>query len=277
MNEKKDKHRVIPENESDCIWMKAGLVSYKLCDRNYDCENCAFDIVMRQRSDARKSPSTTAEDSGSQSLTKTSNIWDNNYLQAIVNSFFTSLLSRPIPDDRLYSQGHMWLLQEKPNSFTIGLDHIVSHFLKSMQEIVLPQVHTPISTDSPCIWIACHEGTVTIRSPLQGKVERTNSRLIESAHLLGTSPYSDGWLISVYTNESPFLKEKFLNPDQAKTLFTNQIYSIQREVLSELNRSSPEIGQTMCDGGMRARNFEDIIGSIKYFSILEYLVSSGQK
>jgi hypothetical protein len=33
---------VIPEEEQKCIWMMNGSVSYKLCDRNYECESCPF-------------------------------------------------------------------------------------------------------------------------------------------------------------------------------------------------------------------------------------------
>ena len=30
-----------------CIWMTAGVISYKLCPFNYDCDNCDFDQIMR--------------------------------------------------------------------------------------------------------------------------------------------------------------------------------------------------------------------------------------
>ena len=30
-----------------CVWMSAGLVSFKLCDREGECEGCPFDRVMR--------------------------------------------------------------------------------------------------------------------------------------------------------------------------------------------------------------------------------------
>ena len=32
--------------QDECIWMKAGAVSFKLCDQNYDCINCSFDKSM---------------------------------------------------------------------------------------------------------------------------------------------------------------------------------------------------------------------------------------
>lgn len=30
-----------------CVWMSAGLVAYKLCDRGFECESCPFDQAMR--------------------------------------------------------------------------------------------------------------------------------------------------------------------------------------------------------------------------------------
>ncbi|MGC8594236.1 MAG: glycine cleavage system protein H [Candidatus Kryptoniota bacterium] len=253
------------------------MVSYKLCDRNHECENCPFDIVMRQDPSIRKSLMSTAKKGDIKNISAISSFSTNDYLQTIVNSFFASILSFPMAYDRLYTHGHLWILQEKPNLLTIGIDHIVSHFLKSMEEIVLPQVHTALSADSPCIWIVCHEGTVTIPSPLEGEVARINSRLIESAHLLNSSPYIDGWMISISTNKPPLLKEKFFDADIAKTLYANEICSIQENILSELSRASPETGQTMFDGGIRAKNLEDVIGTRKYFFLLQNLISKSKK
>jgi glycine cleavage system H lipoate-binding protein len=39
--------------ESQCVWMKAGVVNFKLCDRDYDCGHCSFDQVMRNAMDAQ--------------------------------------------------------------------------------------------------------------------------------------------------------------------------------------------------------------------------------
>ncbi|HSD64981.1 MAG TPA: hypothetical protein VLB50_14355 [Ignavibacteriaceae bacterium] len=30
-----------------CIWMSSKIIDYKLCDKNFDCDNCAFDKIMR--------------------------------------------------------------------------------------------------------------------------------------------------------------------------------------------------------------------------------------
>ena len=33
----------------ECVWMKLGMVSYRLCNRNYDCLACGFDQMMQEK------------------------------------------------------------------------------------------------------------------------------------------------------------------------------------------------------------------------------------
>lgn len=42
-----DPDRPPTEHLLKCVWMLAKVVDYKLCDQAYDCEQCAFDQVMR--------------------------------------------------------------------------------------------------------------------------------------------------------------------------------------------------------------------------------------
>lgn len=41
--------RIVPAGKRKCIWMEAGVVSFKLCDNNYDCPTCAYDHAMQAR------------------------------------------------------------------------------------------------------------------------------------------------------------------------------------------------------------------------------------
>lgn len=35
-------------DEVKCIWADSGIIGYKLCDKNFDCENCELDKVLRK-------------------------------------------------------------------------------------------------------------------------------------------------------------------------------------------------------------------------------------
>jgi DNA-binding response OmpR family regulator len=40
----------------ECLWMKMGLVSYRLCTRDYDCLTCEFDQAMQEKMASGASP-----------------------------------------------------------------------------------------------------------------------------------------------------------------------------------------------------------------------------
>lgn len=38
--------KIVPPDKKKCLWMEAGVVSYKFCDNNYDCPTCVYDHAM---------------------------------------------------------------------------------------------------------------------------------------------------------------------------------------------------------------------------------------
>jgi glycine cleavage system H lipoate-binding protein len=46
---KRESMRIVPPGKKKCVWMEAGVVSYKLCDHNFDCSTCVYDHGMYDR------------------------------------------------------------------------------------------------------------------------------------------------------------------------------------------------------------------------------------
>jgi glycine cleavage system H lipoate-binding protein len=46
-NAKRESMKIVPPGKKKCVWMEAGVVSYKLCDNNYDCSTCLYDHAMQ--------------------------------------------------------------------------------------------------------------------------------------------------------------------------------------------------------------------------------------
>jgi len=44
---KRESLKIVPGGKKRCVWMDAGVVSYKLCDNNYDCSTCVYDHAMQ--------------------------------------------------------------------------------------------------------------------------------------------------------------------------------------------------------------------------------------
>ena len=47
MGAKRESMKIVPPGKKKCVWMEAGVVSYKLCDNNYDCPTCVYDQGMQ--------------------------------------------------------------------------------------------------------------------------------------------------------------------------------------------------------------------------------------
>lgn len=47
--EKKTSMKIVPPGKKKCVWMEANVVSYKLCDNNFDCSTCLYDHGMQEK------------------------------------------------------------------------------------------------------------------------------------------------------------------------------------------------------------------------------------
>ncbi|MBW1850040.1 MAG: glycine cleavage system protein H [Deltaproteobacteria bacterium] len=46
---KRESMKIVPPGKKKCVWMEAGVVSYKLCDNNFDCSTCSYDHAMEDK------------------------------------------------------------------------------------------------------------------------------------------------------------------------------------------------------------------------------------
>ena len=81
---------IFPEDALPCVWMSAGLIAYRLCDREFDCDGCPLDLALRGVSPTTQSDNRTA---------------------------VPAHHAAEFPEDRVYSTGHLWL-QECPDNGT---------------------------------------------------------------------------------------------------------------------------------------------------------------
>jgi len=47
---------VVEAKPKECVWMKMGLVAYRICTRDYDCLTCEFDQTMQEKMAAGETP-----------------------------------------------------------------------------------------------------------------------------------------------------------------------------------------------------------------------------
>ncbi len=272
MEVKKTKSKVIPEGELNCIWAEAGLVSYKLCDRNLECDDCPFDLVMRQRPapasepDSKQKKVRPGPSSPSVSRPAQSSLKD------FVRDIFGRPFSEKLPEDRLYSHSHVWVKGASSGSCRIGIDHYAAALLDGSTGIVFPQAGASVVKNNPCAWIISEGGTIAIQSPVNGKIRSVNQKLIGSTLLIRSDPYDSGWLGEI-SSETDILATCFRASEMGPSS-RSEFDTLEREIVAEFGSSTPAVGVTLMDGGSRPQNLRDVLGTVRYVSVLQRVFSS---
>ncbi|MCL5021122.1 MAG: glycine cleavage system protein H, partial [Bacteroidetes bacterium] len=188
---------MFPEKDVSCIWVDAGLISYKLCDRNFGCDECPFDMVMRQKSGPASVTNQIEKIEPDKVLPEERPIAKYESVTDLLNGFLAAPSSVLLPGDRMYSRSHTWLREIRTGVFRIGVDHYAAHFIEHLSGLAVQQVGTSLKAGDPLAWVTSDGGTVALLSPLSGRIVNTNSVVRDSPHAAAANPYDQGWVTEI--------------------------------------------------------------------------------
>jgi len=158
MSEHKKKN-IWPEDESACIWMEAGIIDFKLCDHQRDCEHCPFDAGMKNEhpcSPVQKSPM-AGQSPPCTPLQKLKRIkWDSTSYYGS-RSWFVDPLGK-----------------EKA---LVGLNELALHIIPTVRDIILSE-QNEIKKDQAIGWLVTDNGTICLNAPFDAQIHKTNSALL---------------------------------------------------------------------------------------------------
>lgn len=252
MSSKCKSYPLIPAEENKCVWMKTGLVSYKLCDRNDHCETCPFDRAMKNGGDSNFSESSEIEEEGS--------FFDDPSYQLDNGSF-------------LFHPDHCWVKVETQEKVRIGLDSLITMLISNVQLVILPAEGSFTGAGECFAHIIQGDYVLPVISPVSGIIIATNYRLKNNPGLLTSDPQGNGWLVTIKPDnlENDFKKLFF----GRKALFWKhrEENDISNRVCSLMKMSSSQVGPTMQDGGARVTNLIDLLRSINSKQLVQILDS----
>ena len=240
------KWHIVPPDEMRCVWMTAGILSYQLCDREFECDSCPLDAGIRNH------PSRTAavrDENGSRKVS------------------FTD--QQGLRDDRQYSRNHCWTKRTSGNLVQVGIEPGLSEALLAPKAIVFPSAGQRIQRGQTCLWIVMEGGTLPVESPLDGIVRSTNHLLSNQPHLLSRQPFDKGWLFELEA-EAPSLEEAgLMSREQADSKYGVDQDKFLAYLENAASGSHHSVGITLADGGLRLQNIADMLGPTKYFALLK--------
>ncbi|MFI5252600.1 MAG: hypothetical protein ACHQQQ_09255 [Bacteroidota bacterium] len=260
---------IIPAEESRCIWMDAGIVTYKLCDRRYECDQCPFDIVFRQQgADQMVITKTVPSQSPISEQSSVPPVGGDDYFDQQLQSFLLPFTTPALPDDRLYYCNHMWVKNDIGDFVKMGIDQIAAQMFDTIGGVVLPQTPSHIQKDAPCIWLTHHNWAVALRTPLAGTIIYSNRAMKECPYLIIHYPYTEGWMLLLSPDVPGDVQRSLLRSDDAAELYRNQGVLLHDKFSQAYGRMRHGVGTTLNDGGTQIRSLPDIIGEKTYYGII---------
>ncbi|MBI4538296.1 MAG: hypothetical protein HY704_02130 [Gemmatimonadetes bacterium] len=245
--------------ELPCIWVLAGVLSYRLCDRNYQCEGCELHHALRgkdryrREADSRLGPGTGPGPEGATPETA---------LEERVGSCLSSLVAGcKLHLDRFYTRAHFWLHPHHGDRVALGLDDHILRLLRPIDEIVAPRAGLRIRRGEPCGWIARRKMALPLETPISGEVEAVNEMYLEAVRTTTTSRDADPWLLRLLPGEPLGAVDGLCRGEGALSLYLRNIQLVKQYLREALSSGPvPGLGLTLPDGGVRELDLEAILG-----------------
>ncbi len=253
---------VIPEGEKQCVWMEAGVVAYKICDRDFQCENCPLDIGLRGMSPepaagqtARKQPSlpTLKPDFKSRS--------NGSSLRFSVLSGMNDFQGG---DDRYFHPKHTWIQPEASDRIYVGIDSIVATVLGSIDAISLPLPGQRIRRGENCCQVIQGSRAFSILSPISGRIVEINEDLENFPDKVILDSLGKGWLFCVEPDDLEEDLQYCRGGDSVFPWYMKELQWLDSVLADNLQRRQKQLGQTMYDGGELSRNLRDLLSPDEY-------------
>ncbi|HSQ59278.1 MAG TPA: glycine cleavage system protein H [Acidobacteriota bacterium] len=236
-----DTYPVLPDRAEPCVWMVAGVLTYRLCDRAYDCEHCPLDAAIHGGAQVQ-SPA-----SGVTKAPEAPPAWD-------------------VREGLDYHPVYGWVAPAGEGSVRWGIDGPTARLLDRVTSVVLPADGTTILEGKVACWVMDDGELVPLRSPVTGTVARTNHALRRDASLLTQAPYDAGWLMEV-EGGSAAPRSGFVSATERREGAARQMSRLQRAAMGYLHMGQ-EVGPTAQDGGVRLPDLRRMLGRSRYHRLV---------
>lgn len=276
--------------ENQCIWMKAGIVNYKLCESAYDCLNCPFDKAMSRR--IKKDPGEMAgwrqvmrskpykEKECRHMLTgRVQYHYCSNGYRCNVCEFDQLLeetdLVNPagtvhskkvsgflVADNTYYHRGHAWARVEHGGLVRMGLDDFALRLLGCPTTFRLPRLGSRLEQTEVGWSLEKGSKAAEVLSPVDGIVVATNHKASREPEATKIDPYGQGWLVVV---EPQGLKKNLRNllyEHEAQVWTQAEAQKLEDMVMSTYGMSLAATGGEIVDdisGNLTQFRWEDLV------------------
>lgn len=121
------------------------------------------------------------------------------------------------PDDRIYTEEHIWLLLKSDEIAAIGITEYAQSELGDIVYVELPEVGNVYQLGEACAVVESVKVASDIFAPVGCKIIEVNEELVDSPEILNEDPYENGWLCKVEILDKSLI-DSLLNASQYDSL-----------------------------------------------------------
>lgn len=253
-----------------CIWMSAGVISFKLCPLDYDCDSCEFDEVMRSQVRSKKGKPRLKSSPPATPERPQSPAGDSEKLL-----FFTFSAVQADKDLHLHP-AHLWVRQIEAKKWRIGIDQLLAYTLPHPQGIKLPDVNQNMTRGHVFAQVLAEPGEVLLAAPLSGRLVQVNGALSAHPELLQQDPCGEGWLAVIQSTPHPAELEKFHTGPEGRKFLEEEAQHL-RFLLKHKGIRVDQIGDTLPDGGLHIKYLRQVLPGQVCLRLALELVASGKQ
>ncbi|MBT8352571.1 MAG: glycine cleavage system protein H [Deltaproteobacteria bacterium] len=213
--------------EDECIWMKGGVINFRKCDNDFDCNSCSFDKAMRKAMGIN-SFSENSKPGWVEHLQKTyrgSNrpcrhaltgridapkICTLNYecyhcafdqmlddMDIAENSYppeYQLASGYKMASGYYYHLGHSWVRFEHGGRVRVGFDDFLVRIFGTARSVNLPPLGETVKQNKVGFTFSRNGHEAAVLSPITGSVLALNQKALEHPEITHEDPYHEGWL-----------------------------------------------------------------------------------
>jgi len=221
--------------DDQCIWMKAGIVNFHLCDNAFDCYTCPFDIGMRKAMHhTAKAGKERDKKAWSSSLNQryiaegettlcrhaltgrinAQKVCTRNYechhceYDQWLDEYDTRAPATKtdlkvasgyrIADGYYYHKGHTWARFDHGGFVRIGFDDFLVRLFGNMNTINMPRTGENLKQNREGLsFRRDNDHRANVLSPVTGTVLAVNHTAMKHPEIVHAEPYREGWLCIV--------------------------------------------------------------------------------
>jgi hypothetical protein len=196
------KPRVPGPEQLPCVWVTAGVLSYRPCHREYECDGCELYHALRGpdlQGELAFAGGLLAAPPAPLSLPSEARPKEggDGISDPVVSHYFSQLTGGcALHLDRPYTPGHFWIQEEK-GEVKVGLDCQTLRILYPLDDFTLPRPGVWVKRGETLGWLQRGHLILPLTTPISGEVLEVNEILVEEIKRYGfpreAQPGSCAW------------------------------------------------------------------------------------